>query len=305
MSLIGYVRESVIQILWHGYYQYNISNKKIIDFLEKKHCPLLLDHFAIIDLPSQSSGISVLNQIFSALHYLPQGWDYLPDKQNSFMWLAPIEAENQLAEKASPQIVLADFCLDAMEGYIVDILRAYICQIPPFPWKTFHQLCGAVYHDDYTASQALIKLITAYCQQREWQLPILKDYQIIKNYNELLAWVLIYGKCINHFGLNIQLSGRFESLENFNDLIQQELNIQLNNKNGRLIQGQANKAIAQSATQGDNVSIKLKDGDITLASPFMEFIWRAPLKINPVLWKDYFRSFIGVQADSVIESVYK
>ena len=43
------------------------------------------------------------------------------------------------------------------------------------------------------------------------------EYEIAKKENELVAWVLIFGKKINHFGISVHLLNGFNNLEEFND----------------------------------------------------------------------------------------
>jgi hypothetical protein len=299
MSLIYHVRESVIQQLYNNYVQAFDHIQKVIQFFPEK---IVLDHFAVIDLPSEKSGIFVLNQIFSSLGYLPQGRDYLQDKQNEFMWLAPMEANSKKATEVSPQIVIADFCLDDLSPKVKNIIMKYTRHFSIFPWREFHRLVGEAYHDNHHAASLLIKMIVHYCQQRE-TVPTVQDYLIVKEQNELLSWVLAFGRGINHFGINIGLLNQYAHFSQFNACLSEKLNIRLNQKNG-LIKGDEDKYIAQSSTAGDEITLPLLGGEIKLLSPFVEFIWRAKKVAHPLYWNDYYTGFIGMQADDVIESVY-
>lgn len=300
MSLITTVRKKIIQQLWQNTLATNANMQKIVTWI---NTPIILDHFAIIDLPSEFSGIATLNQIFSALNYLPQGRDYLADKQNEFMWLAPTEAEFQLAQQADPQIVIADFRFAELAPHIQSILENYTKHIKPFPWQQFHRLCGRAYHDDIDAANELTALIINYCQQREWPLPTVEDYLTIKSSNELLAWVLVFGRCVNHFGISIHCRKSYDSLAQFNQQLEQQLAIPLNQQGGK-IKGNAEKGIAQSSTEGELLALPLANGNSKLNGPFIEFVWRYATLSNPQYWKDYFTGFIGTQANYVIESVY-
>lgn len=303
MSSLYYVREKVIEKLFSHYYQQSAHVQKIVGFLPN-NC--VKDHFAVIDLPSEKSGISVLNQLFSSLGYLPQGRDYLNEKQNEFMWLAPVEALTKTAQEVSPQIVIADFHLDDLSPAIRDIIIKYTRQLSEFPWRYFHQLCGEVYQQSVLKRDAADKLIDLLCDylHRRDSIPTQKDYFTVKEENELLAWVLAFGRGVNHFGFNIGLLNQYTDLAEFNQAITHQLKVTLNNRKG-LIKGDHTKSIAQSSTEGENLRLPLSDGMITLSGPFIEFIWRAKRCENPVYWQDYFTGFIGQQADNVIESVYE
>src|SRR5689334_4890129 len=101
-----------------------------------------LDHFALIDLPGPHTGISQLSQIFSCIGYLVQGRDYLPDKQNDFLWLTEIDSKNTKAQHVLPQVVVADFRLDEMPTNIRDIIYKYSKQSPPSPLHDIQKLVG-------------------------------------------------------------------------------------------------------------------------------------------------------------------
>jgi len=300
MSLIQYVRENVIQQLYYNYSRSYVHIQKVVQFLPKN---IVLDHFAIIDLPSEKSGIFVLNQLFSSLEYIPQGRDYLQNKQNEFMWLAPMDANLKKPIDVSPQVVIADFCLDDLSSEVRDIVIKYTQSLSPLPWREFHRLVGKTYHDDSSAANNLIKMIITYCQRRD-TLPTIHDYEMVKEQNELLAWVLAFGRGINHFGFNVGLLKCYSNLSDFNKSLNEKLQLSLNQKNG-MIKGNEIYQIAQSSTLGEEITLPLLDGEIKLLSPFVEFIWRAKKHDNPVYWNDYFTGFIGEQADDVIESVYE
>jgi len=274
---------------------------KIVKFLSQK--PLVLDHFALIDLfPGTSSGIPFLNQLFSALGYIPGGRDYLPEKQNEFMWLTPVEAEHQKMQDVSPQIVIADFNPNDIDTKITDIILKYTSKIMPFPFTLFHRLCGETYRGLQSSAEQLIKLILSFIDKPPEILPTYQEYCVIKEYNELLAWVLVFGRKVNHFGINIEFLEDYANLEAFNHMITHTLHLPLNQKES-LIKGDARHAIAQSSTEGEIVEIQLSDKKITLQGPFMEFVWRASQGTSG-MWTDYFTGFIGQQATKVVESVY-
>lgn len=301
MSLIPYVREKIHQALWQNTVREYTHIAKIVKFLNPKS--LTLDHFALIDLfPGHSSGISFLNQLFSPLGYIPGGRDYLPEKQNEFMWLTPLEAEHQKMQDVSPQIVIADFNPNDIDTKIGNIILKYTSKIAPFPFPLFHRLCGETYRGLQTSAEQLIKLILSFIDKPAEILPTYQEYGVIKEYNELLAWALVFGRKINHFGINVEFLEDYANLEAFNHMMTHTLHLPLNQKEG-LIKGDAYHAIAQSSTEGELMEIQLQDKKITLQGPFMEFVWRAS-RGNSKMWTDYFTGFIGQQATKVVESVY-
>lgn len=81
MLVLKQTQTALVETLWQRFTERSTYLAKISALFSSK---IILDHLAIIDLPSQHTGINTLNQLFAALHYLPQGRDYLPDNQNEF-----------------------------------------------------------------------------------------------------------------------------------------------------------------------------------------------------------------------------
>jgi hypothetical protein len=302
MSLMPYVRKQINQVLWQKYIREYTHIAKIVKFLGKEN--LIIDHFAIIGLfPGESHGIPLLNQVFSALGYTPSGRDYLEEKQNEFMWLTPVEAENQKMRETSPQIVIADFNPVDIAPDVQQIILKYMEKMPSFPFRFFHNLCGKVYREDEHAAQTLIQLISFFLEKQTTAMPTFEEYTLVKEHNELLAWALVFGRQVNHFGINVEFLNHYNNLSEFNTTLTQTLGIPFNQKEG-LIKGDAMTAIAQSSTEGELVEMQLSDKKIHVQGPFMEFVWRASQGTEKN-WKDYFTGFIGQQATKVVESVYE
>ncbi len=248
--------------------------------------------------------MDTLTDLFSYLGYRIRGQDYLAEKQNNFRWLSEEIGSDILAVDASPQIVVADFRREALPPQILKIIDYYAGfakALDKDRLKFLHQ--RTLQHDEQAAGE-LSRFILNYLQTRDWPLPTVQEYEIIKNQNELLAWVLVMGRQVNHFAWSIHLSKSFSQLKLFNQFLTSILNISLNQKGG-LIKGDVNKGIEQSATQPAIKSIKLANGSIELSDRFIEFVWRYPKKpgVNR-RWHDYFTGFVADNADRVVESLY-
>jgi hypothetical protein len=146
-----------------------------------------------------------------------------------------------------------------------------------------------------------------YFNGRDWPLPTVAEFKTVHAFNELLAWVLVFGRKPNHFTLSVHLLSEFNNLSEFNDFIEKILKLPLNQEGG-LIKGQAQSGIAQSSTMGLQETIMLADGNVSLPTGFVEFVWRFPnptLATKPILWRDYFTGFVANHADYVIESLFQ
>jgi|GEM_PF-724262 len=299
------IRRSIVQTLWQRYLATNPPMQKICAALAAKSSePLVLDHFAIIDLPSAQSGIQTLTQLFTLLGYQQKGQDYLASKQNDFCWLAEEGCEAMHAKDVLPQAVVADFRLDELPQPVRCIIEKYAAHTKACPFVEIEALLA---HLDHPATAPRItQLIGTYLTGRDWPLPTVNEFRTVRDFNELLAWVLIFGRIPNHFTVSLHLLSGFTDIADFLCFIENNLHLPLNHEGG-LIKGDISKGISQASTTDLLTKVTLQDGEIELPLNFVEFVWRHPkphLTHTPERWDDYFPHFIGQHADRVIESLY-
>ncbi len=299
--------QRIIFDLWQQY-KLRCPQAKLIEekLFSKGMNDLPLDHFAVIDLPSEHSGISQLSQLFLTLGFSIRGRDYLADKQNDFMWLAEKNCETHSANQALPQVVVADFRLEEMPIEISSIIKKYVSQTKPLPLTEIKNAAFALEKGDKKAGDVLHQLVTTYLNGRDWALPSVHEFYTVREFNELLAWVLIFGRRPNHFTFSIHLLNEFTHLGHFHEFLEQEVGVALNEEGG-IIKGNAQLGIAQSSTQGLLQTLMLSDGTIQIPKDFIEFVWRFPTHplSQPPRWGEFFPHFIAQQANRVIESLYE
>lgn len=302
--MLNHVKHTVFSQLWENYSSHLMEVSTIQNHIHKHFQEeLILDHFAIIDLPGPYTGMDTLSCLFSYLDYKIRGQDYLAEKQNNFRWLSEDVSQKTLAVDASPQIVVADFRREALASEVLKIIDHYAGFAAALDSDQLKYLHQRTLQQDEQAARELSRCILNYLQSRDWPLPTLQEYEIVKNQNELLAWVLVMGRQVNHFAWGIHLSKSFSELKIFNQFLS-SLNISLNQKGG-LIKGNINKGIEQSSTQAAIKFTKLADGVTALSDRFIEFVWRYPKKIGEnKRWHDYFTGFVADNADRVVESLY-
>jgi hypothetical protein len=300
------VRSLIIKTLWQNYRKTSWQMNKIETSLKEKGIEeIILDHFAIIDLPGPFTGIPYLCEIFSKLGFIVRGIDYLPDRQNAFCWMAEENSNGCHPRDVLPQVVVADFRLDALPPEIKKIITFYASYAKPSPIEDINRLIKRLYEGDTEAMFEIEKIIVSYLKGRDWPLPTVNEFYTVAEFNELLAWVLIFGRQPNHFTLSIHLLDTFTDLSDFTHFITNEVKLELNNE-GDIIKGSQAVGIMQSSTKAYPETLLLKDGTISVPTPFVEFVWRYPRceTHQPLLaWDDYFTGFIGQQATQVIESL--
>ena len=292
------VCQHIIQSLWDRY-------DKAIPYIGQLFHgqAFTLDHFAIIDLPSQCSGIPHLKKIFGELGFLQKGSGYLPEKQNDFLWMAHSAVEKQKAEHSTPQTVIADFRLNELSPATRKIITKYTGAVKGFDYAGFNQLAKDAQEGNQIAENRLATTVIQELWSRPWGLPTTRDYLAVKEENQLLAWVLLHGRKVNHFGVSIHLNPRYQSLEGFNiDIIGSKF-VKLNNFAGE-IKGSKECGIEQSSTLGREELTPTADGEVMANNCFIEFVWRFPINDNPAYWGDYYTGFIPKNANNVIESIY-
>lgn len=305
--MLNQVKKLMIRQLWHNY-AVDLWPVSRIQTTLQEHTDEVFqwDHFALIDLPGPDTGIEPLTYLFTQLGYEIRGRDYLAEKQNDFVWLAEQSVETLRVEDALPQVVVADFRREALAPEVRKIIDAYASQSKPLDVEQLSYLKKRVLTEDKAALYELLCFVIQYLQGRDWPLPTVKEFTTVKNSNELLAWVLVMGRQVNHFGWAIHLSKKFKNLNAFNHFVSETLNIPLNKKSG-VIKGQIEQGIEQSSTAALTKPISLADGVIDLSDRFIEFVWRHPVvSVNrkPRFWEDYFTGFVANNANSVVESLY-
>jgi len=285
------LRHTIINSLWEAYRQTTPQMLVIENGLKQLGLHhLILDHFAIIDLPGPHTGIDTLSQFFTKIGYEIQGNDYLAEKQNDFRWLAEPNSLDLPAHQVLPQVVVADFRLQELPITVRRIIEKYANQSKPPPLADLQNPA----------------LFLHYFSGRDWPLPTISEFKTVQEYNELLAWVLVFGRKPNHFTLSVHLMDHFADLDAFHQFIENTLSLTLNTDGGA-IKGGKSCGIQQGSTSGIISQIKLADGNIHIPTGFVEFVWRHPhtsSQQNPTRWGDFFTGFVANNANKVIQSLF-
>lgn len=306
MSMLKTLRRAVVQALWESALQTSTQLAQVVNALKDKGITSLpIDHFAVIDLPGPKTGIPQLHELFSTMGYIYQGNDYLPDKQNDFMWLTEEDSHLLNAADVLPQVVVADFRLEMLPPEIQKIIEYYAYQASPSPVPIVRILVNHLQSNKHMVFEPLKKILTTYFMGRDWPLPTVREFECVREFNELLAWVLVFGRKPNHFTIATHLLNTFKNLTAFNTFITEDLKLALNNEAGT-IKGDAVSGIVQSSTMGIIQEVKLADGIVRIPTDFVEFVWRFPHSANindAQKWQDFFTGFVAQNANHVIESL--
>lgn len=293
------VRKNLIYKLWDSY---KISVPFYMELFNEDE--LIFDHLAIIDLPSIYSGIPYLKKVFHKIGFEYAGEGYLAEKQNSFCWLREQGNYAKLPEDVLPQIVVADFNFEVLSPKVQAIVKKYAEYSRPIDQQMFSELVLSVEAGNKSVLPDMVEFLYHFIITKPWPSPSLAEFQTVHQENELIAWVLAFGRKVNHFGIPIHLLKSFANIEDFVNYLDRTKLVSLNHKHS-LIKGGENVGIAQVSTEGINIEIPLTDTTIALPDCFMEFVWRYSNKKDPKYWHDYYLDFVPQNANYIIESIYQ
>lgn len=291
------LQQALIKRLWDGY----IVSIPSFSTIFPEDIQPSLDHFAIIDLQSEHFGISGMRLIFEKLGFKKAGCGYLPTKQNDFIWMTSDESYNATPQDSLPQVVLADFRHHELSEKAEAILNKYAAYASPIDHKKLDSVIEQAMRDT-NKIDAAVDYIESILISRDWPEPSLEDYNVIKVENPLIAWVLLFGRKVNHFGFGIYTTGEYDSIYSFTRKLRDELGLPINIESG-MIKGSQSTGIEQSSTMGDVIYEQIGGQTIQTHDSFMEFVWRHPLSAKPKFMRDYHNGFVAENANNIIESL--
>lgn len=185
-------------------------------------------------------------------------------------------ASSKTPQDVLPQVVIADFFLKELPFEIRKVVERLTYTANNNIISLLQSLLEKAIKGDEKAVIQALHLLISYFTERDYPLSTLKEFNLVHEFNELLAWVLAFGRQVNHFALSLHLMERLQSFEDFNSFIEEESHINLNKADGT-IKGSISEGIQQSATKGSLIRASLKDGVIDLRECFVDFVWGFPL----------------------------
>lgn len=306
MDFLPLARRQLIELLWKRFKGQLETAEALEEDLNDQAMGVGLDHFAIIDLPSPETGIPVLEKIFSTLGFVKTGKGFLKNKANDFIWMEEEGARESAEGEPLPQVVLADFRLASLSPSVGNIIERITRNLPRAPIARIEAVAKRAKDGDFSAVGELVKVVSDYLTRRDHALPTKEEFEIVRQENELLAWVMIFGREVNHFGVSAHHLHAFPHLEAFTAYLESDLGFDISERGGKRIRGNRTLGIEQSATKSEDLVVELEGGQVTLPNRFIELVWRfSATGLAPELWSSYFRGFVPESADTVIESLYK
>lgn len=268
--------------------------------------PIVLDHLGIRDIPGETTGLDSLRQAFLAIGFVAGGQDYVNDKLARFSWLREEDFESLEPRQALPQIVVAESDVARFPAPLRSLVDPLIRSMSPCraAIADLERLARLARRGDLEAERQAVEWFRIFFSSVRYGQPNASVFQQIAEQNELVAWTLLFGRQVNHFGFGVYLSDRFRSLSEFNRFLAQE-GLTLHRGGGE-IKGSAAIGIEQSATISELKEFRLVDGTAAVRNRFLEYIWRHEIvpTEGTLRWSNLFRDFIPENANTVLESLY-
>lgn len=256
--------ESLFGALWEDYQKQCPSATAIHDLLGGGE-PIINDHVAFRTFNLPEVGLDKLAAHFLALGYEAKGEYRFEQKK-----LAARHFEHP--NPAAPKVFISELLVEACSPELQAIVEAMVAQVP----------AGATETPDFLYSGAPWKVSKA-------------EYDALLKESEYAAWLAAFGYRANHFTVDVNALGGFETLEAVNQALK-DAGFELNASGGE-IKGSPEVLLEQSSTLADKVAVRFTDDTVVIPSCFYEFALRYP-KADGQLYT----GFVAASADKIFES---
>jgi hypothetical protein len=301
MNLLPLVRQRVVRLLWRRYRDRVPIAGQVARELTRHSLELILDHVALVDLSAGSDARHGLAHLFECIGFVSGGRTGLPGKALTFEWLAEEDAHTKSIWQTLPQIVLAQ--AQSTDRQMIERMRLPAQHgVAPAELTRAGQAARA---GDTAAAMLLYQLCHWELTRRPHRLPTLAEYQAQRAEQPLLAWCAVHARAVNHFGLAVYACAALNTFDAVHEQLTREVGVELNQCQGRTIQGGPALGMAQSATVPIRETIALDGGEVQSQGPFLELVWRYRSQADgdAFAWDAYFRGYVGQNADPIAATI--
>ena len=250
---------------------------------------IINDHIAFRTMGVPNLGISSFEKIFLANGYKRMDFYHFAMKKLDAYWYSPPTED-------LPRIFISELKVEKLSPKVQNIIRFYTDSIVQDPVETLNL-------DDY-------KAVAKYFQTPLWDLPSLKDYEILLSESEYAAWVIYNRYYLNHYTISVHdLPNPYNKLESFNEFLS-DIGIKLNTSGG-IIKTSKDQLLRQSSSVANTVRANFTNGNTKkIAGSYVEFAERSPLpefrnlKSNKLKREHRREGFETSNADRIFESTF-
>ena len=250
---------------------------------------IINDHIAFRTMGVPNLGISSFEKIFLANGYKRMDFYHFAIKKLDAYWYSPPTED-------LPRIFISELKVEKLSPKVQNIIRFYTDSIVQDPVDKLNL-------DDY-------KAVAKYFQTPLWDLPSLKDYEILLSESEYAAWVIYNRYYLNHYTISVHdLPNPYNKLESFNEFLS-DIGIKLNTSGG-IIKTSKDQLLRQSSSVANTVRANFTNGNTKkIAGSYVEFAERSPLpefrnlKSNKLKREHRREGFETSNADRIFESTF-
>ena len=250
---------------------------------------IINDHIAFRTMGVPNLGISSFEKIFLANGYKRMDFYHFAIKKLDAYWYSPPTED-------LPRIFISELKVEKLSPKVQNIIRFYTDSIVQDPVDTLNL-------DDY-------KAVAKYFQTPLWDLPSLKDYELLLSESEYAAWVIYNRYYLNHYTISVHdLPNPYNKLESFNEFLS-DIGIKLNTSGG-IIKTSKDQLLRQSSSVANTVRANFTKGNTKkIAGSYVEFAERSPLpefrnlKSNKLKREHRREGFETSNADRIFESTF-
>ena len=250
---------------------------------------IINDHIAFRTMGVPNLGISSFEKIFLANGYKRMDFYHFAIKKLDAYWYSPPTED-------LPRIFISELKVEKLSPKVQNIIRFYTDSIVQDPVETLNL-------DDYNA-------VAKYFQTPLWDLPSLKDYELLLSESEYAAWVIYNRYYLNHYTISVHdLPNPYNKLESFNEFLS-DIGIKLNTSGG-IIKTSKDQLLRQSSSVANTVRANFTNGNTKkIAGSYVEFAERSPLpefrnlKSNKLKREHRREGFETSNADRIFESTF-
>ena len=266
-----------------------ITNAMIERGMVSDQNEIINDHIAFRTMGVPNLGITSFEKIFLANGYKRMDFYHFATKKLDAYWYSPPSED-------LPRIFISELKVEKLSPKVQNIIRFYTDSIVQDPIDTLNL-------DDH-------KAVGKYFQTPLWDLPSLKDYELLLSESEYAAWVIYNRYYLNHYTISVHdLPNPYNKLESFNEFLS-DIGIKLNTSGG-IIKTSKDQLLRQSSSVANTVRANFTNGNTKkIAGSYVEFAERSllpefrNLKSNKLKREHRREGFETSNADRIFESTF-
>ena len=284
----------ILKSLFETYSERVPDVKKITNALIKKNIiksqhDIINDHIAFRTMGVKNLGIKSFEKIFLHHGYNKRDFYSFEKKKLNAFWYSH-------SQKNMPRIFISELRVDELSKKTQQIIYKYTDKVCSDPVDKLNL--------DNSSE------VTEFLSSPLWNLPTLKDYNLLLKESEYASWVIYNRYYLNHYTISVhELCNEYNTLKKFNNLVE-GLGIILNDSGG-VIKKSRDGLLLQSSSVANKIKAKFaKNEKKWISGSYVEFAERKVLPEFQSVQKEFLKQehrrdgFETSNADKIFESTF-